>query len=129
MVQHFKTYQLVHRLSNYCQVGLIENHVHYRVWSCLSNDSGTCEKCQVLHFPDQGSQFIRSTEIIGRCITDCGGCTSKFTGLLYRTNQRWYWDYVAEDFDGSLIGRAGDVVVFLTIISPKPIPIAELNRI
>jgi hypothetical protein len=48
---------------------------------------------------------------------------------LYRTNQRWYWDYVAEDFDGSLIGRAGDVVVFLTIISPKPIPIAELNRI
>ncbi len=32
--------------------------------------------------------------------------------MLYKTLHRWDWDFVAEDIDGSLSGRAGDVVVF-----------------
>jgi len=85
----------------------------------LAWDRGTYVKnVKFYNFPNAASHAIRSTEITGRCTTGCGGWTSKFTGLtfnnrvLYRTNHRWDWDYVAEDLDGSLTGRAGDVVVF-----------------
>ena len=47
----------------------------------------------------------------------CGGWTTHFKELyfdnvLYRTQHRWDWDIVMKDLDGSLTGRAGDVVIF-----------------
>lgn len=57
------------------------------------------------------------TAIAGTCSFGCGGWLGKVKGLTfnnvqYRHSQRWPWDNVLLDLDGSLTGQAGDIVVF-----------------
>jgi hypothetical protein len=68
------------------------------------------------NFPNQGASAIDATSIAGKCTVKCGGWTNEISGLtfnnvLYRTSFRWNWDFILKDMDGSLTGKAGNIVM------------------
>jgi hypothetical protein len=56
------------------------------------------------------------TSIAGTCVDRCGGWVNQLKGLSfnnvkYRHTNRWNWDIILQDTDGSLAGKAGDYIV------------------